>query len=204
VGSRALFLVGAGWFAVEVAEWAEESGWEVEGLVEVLDPARVGLEHEGYRVADPTELTPGSCAIVAGGGDRRELWELAKSRGCEAPTVVHPAAHVSRSASLGPGVIVAPMAVIGARSSVADHTLLSRGALVGHHTEIGAYGHLMPGANVAGHVRLGSDLRVGMAAAIADHVTVGDRATVAAGAMVLRDVPSASRVQGVPARVFEA
>jgi serine acetyltransferase len=43
-----------------------------------------------------------------------------------------------------------------------------------------------------------------MAAAIADHVTVGDRATVAAGAMVLRDVPSASRVQGVPARVFEA
>src|SRR4051794_23691594 len=40
--SRDLYVMGAGWFAVEVAGWAVESGWRVVGLVEVMDLARVG------------------------------------------------------------------------------------------------------------------------------------------------------------------
>jgi sugar O-acyltransferase (sialic acid O-acetyltransferase NeuD family) len=201
--SRGLYILGAGWFAVEVAGWAEEAGWDVLGLVELIDPSRVGIEHQGYRVVSADVLSESTPAIVAGGGDRREIWELARLRAASAPIVVHPTAHVSASAKLASGVIVAPLAVIGARSSVHEHCLLSRGTLVGHHVTIGSFTHLMPGANVAGHAKIGDDVTVGMAAAIVDHASVGDGATVAAGAVVVRDVAPASRVQGVPARVYE-
>jgi acetyltransferase-like isoleucine patch superfamily enzyme len=87
---------------------------------------------------------------------------------------------------------------------VGEHWLLSRGALLGHHSTLEPFARLLPGANVAGHVRLGEGVTVGMSAAIVDDTEVGPGAVIAAGAVVLRDVPADTRVQGVPARVFQA
>jgi sugar O-acyltransferase (sialic acid O-acetyltransferase NeuD family) len=206
VADRELYVVGAGWFAAEVAGWAEEAGWAVLGLVEMLDPARVGSRHGGYLVVDASSLPSGARVVVAGGRDnmRREGWALVEPQGCVPATVVHPTAHLAASVTLGPGVIVAPAAVIGAGTQVGEHTLVARGALVGHHVTIGPFVRLQPGANVAGHVEFGADVTMGMAAAVIDHVSVGEEAVVAAGAVVVRDVPARTRVQGVPARVFGA
>jgi acetyltransferase-like isoleucine patch superfamily enzyme len=41
-----------------------------------------------------------------------------------------------------------------------------------------------------------------MGASVANGLSLGDRAVIAAGAVVVRDVDTGSRVQGVPARVF--
>jgi sugar O-acyltransferase (sialic acid O-acetyltransferase NeuD family) len=203
---KELFVVGAGWFAVEVAGWAEDSGWRVAGLVELVDPARVGMAHAGYAVVEAAALPRDAMAVVAGARDhdRRDAWDLAESRGCRAATIVHPTAHVAGSASIAPGAIVGPAAVIGAGTAAGEHALLSRGTLVGHHVTIGPFTRLLPGANVASHVELGPDVTVGMSAAVVDHLSVGESAVVAAGAVVLRDVPPRTRVQGVPAHVFSA
>lgn len=197
-----MFVFGAGWFAIEVAGWATEAGFEVAGLVELMDRSRVGIRHGGYRVVDAADLPSCAAAVVAGGGDRREHWSLAEQQGCVAATVVHPSSHVSSTATIGAGAIVGPGAIVGAGTTVEPHALLSRGALVGHHVTIGEFVRLMPGANVAGHVRLGAGTTVGMSAAVVDHVSIGEGVVVAAGAVVLRDVPDRIRVQGVPARVF--
>jgi sugar O-acyltransferase (sialic acid O-acetyltransferase NeuD family) len=199
-----LFVVGAGWYALEIAEYAEDAGWGVRGLVELVDFQRVGNVHGGHPIVAPDALQAGDRAVVAGGGDRRRHWEGLALRGVVAATVRHPAAHVASSARLGPGVIVGPMAVVGADTSIGDHVILSRGSLIGHHVAIGAFTRVLPGANVAGHVAIGAEATIGMGAGIADHVHVGDGATVAAAAMVLREVPAAVRVQGVPARPYSA
>jgi sugar O-acyltransferase (sialic acid O-acetyltransferase NeuD family) len=202
---RELYVIGAGWFAAEVAGWAEESGFTVRGLVEMMDLARVGGEQSGYPIVDAAELPAGAAAIAAGGRDidRRAAWAVADRHGFVPATVVHPTAHMSASSTVGAGAIVAPLAVVSAGTRIGEHALLSRGVLVGHDAAIGAFVRLLPGANVAGHVRLGDGVTVGMSAAIVDDVSVEEGAVVAAGAVVLRDVPARTRVQGVPARVFQ-
>src|SRR4029077_21149201 len=202
--SAELFLAGTGSFAVEVAEGAEDEGWTVAGLVELLTPSRVGTAPGGRPVVGPSSPSSGARAVVAAGGSRREHWLRLAGSGWCAGTVVHPRAHVSATARVGAGCIVAPGAVVGARAVVGEHTLLSRGALIGHHVHVGAFVSLLPGANVGGHVELGDRATVGMGAVIVNGTRIGPDATVAAGAVVLREVAAGSRVQGVPAREFQA
>jgi sugar O-acyltransferase (sialic acid O-acetyltransferase NeuD family) len=198
-----LYLAGSGSLAVEIAEWAADAGWEVAGLVELVDPSRAGMHVGGHPVVTVDALPAGASVVVAAGGSRRARWSALEWAGCAPRAIVHPTAHVSASATLGAGCIVAPGVVIGAGTVVGEHTLVSRGALVGHHDVVGAFVSLLPGANVAGNVTLRDDTMVGMGAVIVDNTRIGEGATVAAGAVVLRDVPDGSRVQGVPARRYE-
>ncbi len=199
-----LFLAGTGSFAVEVAEWAEDAGWKIAGLVELLELSRVGDSRDGRPVVALDSPLDGACAVIAAGGSRREHWLRMSGFGWRGATVVHPCAHVSPSARLGDGCVVAPGAVVGAEAVLGEHTLVSRGALIGHHVRVGAFVSLMPGANVGGHVELGEGTTVGMGAVIVNGTSIGPGCTVAAGAVVLRDVDGGSRVQGVPARKFLA
>ena len=197
-----LYLAGSGSFATEVADWARDAGWTVRGLVELLDPARVGSIHEGFPVIAAATCPQAARAVIAVGGDRREHWAMLAEHGWQTATIVHPRAHVSKSVKLGAGCVVGPGAVIGAEAIVDEHTIVSRGALVGHHDRIGAFVSLMPGANLGGHVTLGERTTIGMGAIVVNGTTVGANTTVAAGAVVLREVADGIRVQGMPAKEY--
>jgi sugar O-acyltransferase (sialic acid O-acetyltransferase NeuD family) len=203
VGGHDLYLAGSGSFAVELADWASDAGWEVRGLIELQDSARIGGETDGYPIVGMEPPVGGGCAIVAAGGSRAGHWSRIDALDWEAVTIVHPTAHVSSTATLHPGCIVGPGTVIGALSSVGPHTLVSRGVRVGHHCQIGAFVSLMPGVNIGGHVRIGDETVVGMAGVIVNGTTVGQAATIAAGAVVLGEVGDGARVQGLPAREYQ-
>ncbi len=202
-----LLVLGAGGFAVEVADLAEDAGWEVAGFVEGLARERCAAPLEGLPVHWVGDLPALAAAhrVIAGVGDpasRRRLAAAAESAGVSFATVVHPAAHVSRRAELGPGTVVSPGAVVAAHARLGEHVLVNRGALVGHHTTIGAYTSLMTGANVAGATTVGERVYVGMGALVLNGLTIGDDSTIAAGAVVTRDVAPSVQVRGLPARPF--
>jgi sugar O-acyltransferase (sialic acid O-acetyltransferase NeuD family) len=195
-----LWVAGTGSFALEVVEYARAEGHQVAGLVELLDPSRVGATVHGLEVT-AVEEGRGMVAIGAG-GDRLAVWARLAAHGWSAATVVHPLAHVSPSARLEEGCVVGPVAVVGAAADLGRQVLVGRGALVGHHVRLGHGATLNPGANVAGKTRIGEGATIGMGAAVADGIEVGAGAVVAAGAVVVRRVEPGTRVQGVPARVF--
>jgi sugar O-acyltransferase (sialic acid O-acetyltransferase NeuD family) len=199
----ALYLAGSGSFAVEVAEWARNAGWNVIGLIEILDGSRVGSVVGGLPVIEPSDPAREDVpTVVALGGSRSERWAHLDPRGWKAATVIHPTAHVSPSARLAPGCIVGPAAVIGAETVVGAHTLVSRGALVGHHSHVGEFVSVLPGANVGGHAGIGDRTVLGMSSTIVNDIEVGCDVTVAAGAVVLRGTRDGVRVQGVPASEY--
>jgi sugar O-acyltransferase (sialic acid O-acetyltransferase NeuD family) len=201
-GLRPLHLAGAGSFASEVAEWAQDAGFEIAGLIQLLDPSRGETQIDGFPVLALDAVPRDAAVVVAAGGNRSEHWSRLRARGCVGTTVVHPHAHVSATAELGPGCVVAPGAVIGASTVIGEHTLISRGVLVGHHDTIGTFVSLLPGANLASHIVVGDRATVAMGAVVIDHTRIGADAVVAAGAVVVGEVADGWRVQGVPAQRY--
>jgi acetyltransferase-like isoleucine patch superfamily enzyme len=184
-----LHVAGTGSSALDVAEAAIDAGHAVAGLVELLDPARVGTRVHGLPVvAVDAPPSSGAAVLVAAGGDRRPHVARLAEHGWTFPAVVHPTAHVPRSVVVGAGVFIAPGAVLGSAAVLEDHVFVARGALVGHHTRLGAFARLNPGANVAGNVVVEPDALLAVGCVVRDHVTVGAGAVVAAGAVVVADV----------------
>jgi sugar O-acyltransferase (sialic acid O-acetyltransferase NeuD family) len=203
VTAEPVWIVGSRSFAGEVADFAQDCGFAVRGLLETEDRGRVGRRIHELPVSWLEEAEPGLAVVGTGESDRRSIVARVESAGWRLATLVHPAAHVSRRSWVGAGAVVAPGVVVGAFSEVGAHTLLGRGALVGHHTTIAPFATLNPGVNVAGNVRIGEGAFLGMGAVVRDHLTIGDSALVAAGAVVVDDVLAGVQVRGLPAKTHQ-
>lgn len=103
------------------------------------------------------------------------------------------------------GVDIHPNARFG-RGVMIDH---ATGVVVGETAVVGDNVSMLHGVNLGGngkedgdrHPKIGSGVLLGANAKVLGNIHVGDCARVAAGSVVLRDVPRATTVAGVPAKV---
>lgn len=114
-------------------------------------------------------------------------------------TLVHPTAYVSPLARLGQGVFVGANSVIAPGVVLADHVFINRGVTVGHDNHVGAFTRIQPGASLGGLSQIGDRVTIGLGATLVERLHIGDDAVIAGGAVVLKDVPAAVMVAGVPA-----
>ncbi|MEO5338004.1 MAG: NeuD/PglB/VioB family sugar acetyltransferase [Magnetospirillum sp. WYHS-4] len=131
---------------------------------------------------------------------RRRLFERALSWGIEPLSVIHPAAVVAPSATLGPGTVAFAGVVVNAEARVGSNAIVNTGAIVEHDCRVGDHVHVAPGARLLGGVSVGDLASIGAGAVIKHGVAIGAGAIVGAGAVVLEDVMSGIRVAGVPAQ----
>jgi len=200
-----LLIVGAGGHGAVVAEAAAESGrWE---RIEFLDDNLVGskvldfpvvgsIEEVARHVDDSNEF------VVAVGDNTRRLDLLNTIRGQRASigTVIHPAAHVSKSATLGEGCVVFAGVVVNARAVIGVGVILNTGATVDHDCVIGDGVHVSPGANIAGNVHVGDRTWIGIGSSVREGMRIGSDSIVGAGSAVVSDVADQVTVGGVPAK----
>jgi serine O-acetyltransferase len=103
---------------------------------------------------------------------------------------------IGRDVTLGAGVYFPHgWAHIHGRTEIGDCVI------VGVHSGIGLRGSFFSRDMGTKGPTIGAYTRVGTGSKILGNVTVGERAVIGAGAVVIRDVPEAATVVGVPARV---
>jgi acetyltransferase EpsM len=200
-----LILIGAGGHALVVAEACRALNRPILGVLDDRTDApaitRIGLSRlGGLRDA------PSSSAWILCVGDvhvRAALIAALKNPSTAEP-VVHPSAVIAPSAALGVGVFVGPRAVVHSFAKVEAHAIINTGAIIEHDCVIGRNTHVAPGSVVAGSTGIGADCLLGVGCRVLPRLHIGDGCTVGAGSVVLRDVPSSTRVVGVPARSMDA
>jgi sugar O-acyltransferase (sialic acid O-acetyltransferase NeuD family) len=183
--------------------------WEIGGVIDE-DPRKDGSEvlgakvmlFEGDLLRMAQSLRCEYVAIAIGNNyTRNEKFEMIRSAGLAAATVVHPSAHVSRFVKIGEGVIILAGATINAGTVMEDNVCVNTAASVDHDNYLEHSCHIFPNATLTGSVHVGEFAYVGAGAVIKPNVTVQKYSYVGAGAVVLDDVPEGKIVCGVPAQI---
>jgi len=206
-----LVMLGGGEHATVVADAAREGTWRLLGFAGP-DPTYASslddVPYLGHDEAFASELSATkpedrpSLVIAFGGIEARPARRRLAERYAHASfaTIVHPAAWVSRSASLGSGTVVLAGAVVNAGASIGRHVIVNTGAVVEHDVELGDFVQVSPGAIIGGGTKVAEEAFVGLGAIVRDHLAVGARAVIGMGAVVVSDVSSDTVVMGSPAR----
>lgn len=199
-----IHLIGAGGHCSVVLDALLECGVDLAEIrVRDGDATMAGLDLHGVTVETP-DISPALAGhafhiAIGSAAIRARLHAAGEAAGGRALTVRHPAACVSRFASVGDGSLVAAMAVVGPGARVGRSVIINHGAVVDHDCQVGDFTHLAPNCSLGGGVRIGTRTLVGAGAVVLPGVSVGDDVTVGAGAVVTRDIGSNQTWTGIPA-----
>jgi sugar O-acyltransferase (sialic acid O-acetyltransferase NeuD family) len=132
---------------------------------------------------------------------RNKIYTNLQQKQLAPSNAIHPAAVIDASASIAEqGVMIAAHATINPLASIGTGAICNTGCIIEHECIVGEFAHIGPGAVLCGNVKIGSGTFVGANAVIKQGITVGKNAMIGAGAVVVKDVPDAVTVIGVPAR----
>lgn len=174
------------------------------------DASRWGGALDGIPILGGDDLLPqlrkqGVSSFVVGLGSVRDtnprsrLFSLALEHGLEPLTLRHPTAICSTIVTLGPGCQLLPGSIVNVGASLGANVIVNTGAIVEHDCVLGDHVHVATGASLAGNVVVGAGAHIGIGAVVRQRISIGEAAVVGAGAVVVRDVPAATVVAGVPA-----
>jgi sugar O-acyltransferase (sialic acid O-acetyltransferase NeuD family) len=200
-----LIVVGAGGHGAVVAEAAAESArWDEivfldddESLDAVLEYPVVGTTE---KISELVSEDPELIVTIGNNRTRLELSEKIARSGLRLVSVIHPAACISKSASIGAGTVVCAGAIVNARAKIGQACIINTGATIDHDCELEGGVHVSPGANLAGIVKVGECAWIGIGSAVREGVSVGHDSVIGAGSAVVNDIGDSVTVGGVPAR----
>lgn len=198
-----IYVVGAGGFGREVAQWAFDTGVGVDGFLD----------------SDPC-ADPGGMAPIVGGDDfplqpedrllcgigepalKRIVCERFIARGAKFLTLIHPTAVVPQEGRLGEGCIICPHAVVSVNALVGRLVTVNCSATVGHDAIVGDWCSISSHADICGKAKLGEGVLMGSHAVVLPRAVAGDWSIVGSGSVVVKEAPPKSTVLGVPAQVI--
>jgi sugar O-acyltransferase (sialic acid O-acetyltransferase NeuD family) len=117
-------------------------------------------------------------------------------------TIVHPTASISRTATLGSGVVILPNVTVASNAMVGKHVMVLANSVINHNSVVGDGTILASSVTIAGNVHIGRGCYFGSNSAIRDGITIEDYCLIGMGSTVIRSVETRSVVAGNPARLI--
>jgi sugar O-acyltransferase (sialic acid O-acetyltransferase NeuD family) len=205
-GARSVVLIGGGGHARVCADIARAAGWTILGMCDLSLPENSQVDgitvihEEDQNLA--ARFGPQVALFVAIGRQytRSQIVGRLIHAGSRMATLVHPAAVLAPSASVGPGSCVMAGAVLNNNARAGAGVIVNSNATVEHDCVLDDYVHVSPGATLTGNVHCGGAAFVGAGAVVVQGRRIGAASVIAAGAVVTEDIPPNMLVAGVPAR----
>lgn len=201
---RRLAILGASGHGKVVADLAELEGWR---SIVFYDDAWPNLQFSHWPVLGTFEhllqrVGEYDGVLVAIGNNvvRNAKLELLKATAVAIPTLVHPAASVSRYASISSGTVVFAGAIVNAGAVVGSGCILNTSCSVDHDCVLADAVHVSPGAHLAGGVNVGPLSWIGIGACVKQEIRIGANVQVGAGAVVVCSIADNLIVIGIPAK----
>ena len=151
------------------------------------------------RPSDQVLAVPGSPSSYTA---RRSLIEGLGIDVARYAKVIHPAAHISSSATVGYNVLAMAGVVITSNAVIGNHVCLLPNAVVHHDSKVGNWSLVGTGVAIAGGVDVGENCFIGSGSNILNGVRIGDQAMIGLGSTVIEDVPAGAVAAGNPARIL--
>lgn len=115
-------------------------------------------------------------------------------------TIIHPSAHVSKTARIDKGSVLSRNVTIMSDVSIGKHVNIQPGAVISHDTEIGDYSFIANVASIGGYVKISSSCFIGSNSSLRDRITIGSYSIIGIGSTVVEDIPGNGVYIGSPAR----
>lgn len=113
---------------------------------------------------------------------------------------IHKTSVISRSVSVGHGMLIAPGVIINAQVKIGNGVICNTGSIIEHECTLADFVHVAPGATLCGNVSIGKGAFIGANSVIKEGVKIGQNAIIGAGTVVIKDVNDNQKVVGNPQR----
>lgn len=202
---RSLVIIGAGGHGLVVAEAAQLMGqWDNIYFLDSKHPEATVINEFTVISEKVLELLPieqVDIAVAIGDNPQRiALLQKYRDYGYNCPVIKHPAACISRSASIAYGTVILATAVINAKAIIGFGCIINTAAVIEHQCVLASGVHISPNVCLAGNVTIGSNSWIGAAAVVKNNKHIGHNVIVGAGSVVIDDISNNLCVVGVPAR----
>lgn len=204
-----LYIVGAGGFGRELLNLILDihmivgSRWNIVGFLDDTDTPLEGKACDCAVVGTIADYSPQPDDVLAFGiadpAAKRRLIPMLKARGAVFEQIIHPYTYLGRNNTFGEGVIIDRGASVSVNVAFGDFVTLLASSIA-HDVQIGEFSTISAMCNIMGRVSIGSGAFIGGNVAIAPRVTIGDNAYLCMGSVVMKNVPSGTKVMGNPAR----
>lgn len=119
-------------------------------------------------------------------------------------TLIHPSASISKTASLGAGVVIFQNVVISSNAKIGNHIVILANSVLGHDDQIGDYTCIASGVCISGSVKVGKLCYLGTGSLIKEGLSIGDGSLVGMGSVVLNNIEKGSVYAGNPAKFLRS
>ena len=197
---KKLVIFGTGGMGREAAQWARDCGYEEINFT-VDDNYFISSTVDDFPVIPfSTIKIEDFLWLVAIGNSLNREATVKKIKGrAKFATLIHPAARVQRSSTIGEGVIIAPTVGISVNTKIGCHAIVNSQSIIGHDSNVGDFATISPGVAILGNCEIGSHAFIGANSSVKEGLAIANGTVVGMGTVVITNL-SAGVYVGNPAR----